>query len=90
MLGHFTTLDMKELKTKMRSTIHNNRLNHLIVLHVYQDEIDIIFWSVFSYILTEYGDLRSKFPYSIRMQGNTDQEKLRIWTLFTQWLIFAR
>ena len=24
-------------------------------------------------------------PYSVRMQENTDQKKLRIWTLFTQW-----
>ena len=23
-------------------------------------------------------------PYSVRMQENTDQKKLRIWTLFTQ------
>ena len=35
-------------------------------------------------IRTEYGDLRSKFPYSVRMQENADQKKLRIWTLFTQ------
>ena len=25
------------------------------------------------------------FPYSLRMRENTDQKKLRIWTLFTQW-----
>ena len=31
---------LKRLETKMRSTMNNNRLNHLIVLHVYQDEID--------------------------------------------------
>ena len=36
------------------------------------------FWSVFSCIRTEYGDL-------LRIQKNTDQKKLRIWTLFTQW-----
>ena len=24
------------------------------------------------------------FLYSVRIQGNTDQKKLRIWTLFTQ------
>ena len=24
-------------------------------------------------------------PYSVRIQENTDQKKLRIWTLFTQW-----
>ena len=39
--------------------------------------------SVFSCIRTEYGDLRSKSPYSVRIQKNTDQKKLRIWTFFT-------
>ena len=33
------------------------------------------FWSVFSRIWTEYGDLRS-------IQENTDHKKFRIWTLF--------
>ena len=28
------------LKTKMRSTMHNNHLNNLMVLKVYQDKID--------------------------------------------------
>ena len=40
------------------------------------------FLSVFSCILTEYGDLRSKSPYPVRIQGNADQKN--IWTLFTQ------
>ena len=35
-------------------------------------------------IWSEYGDLRSKYPHSDRIQENTDQEKLRIWTFFTQ------
>ena len=43
------------------------------------------FWSVFSRIWTEYGDLLHKFPYSVRMRENTDQKKLHIWTLFKQW-----
>ena len=43
------------------------------------------FWSVFSRIWIEYGDLLHKPPYSVRMRENTDQKKLRIWTLFTQW-----
>ena len=42
------------------------------------------FWSVFLCIGTEYGDLPCKSPYSVRIQENTDQKKLRIWTLFTQ------
>ena len=36
------------------------------------------FWSVSSRILRIS-------PYSVRMWENTDQKKLRIWTLFTQW-----
>ena len=42
------------------------------------------FWSVFSRIQTEYGEIRSISPYSVRMRANTEQKKLRIWTLFTQ------
>ena len=47
---------------------------------------EFFFLSVFSCTRTEYGDLRSKFPYSVRIQENTDQKKHRIWTLFTQLL----
>ena len=52
-------------------------------------------WSVFSCIQSEYRKIRtkkklriwalSKSPYSVRIQENTDQTKIRIWTLFTQW-----
>ena len=45
-------------------------------------QIRSFFWSVFSCIRIEYGDLQS--PYSDRIQENTDQKKLRIWTLFTK------
>ena len=48
-------------------------------------EIPRFFCSVFSRILTEYGDLFRKSPYSVRMRENTGQKKLRIWTLFTYW-----
>ena len=47
-------------------------------------QIPIFFWSAFSYIRTEYGDLWSKSPYSVRIQENKDQKKLCVWTLFTQ------
>ena len=40
-------------------------------------------WSVFSCIRTEYVDLRSKSPYSVRIKENQDQRKLSIWALFT-------
>ena len=32
-----------------------------------------LFWSVFSRILTEYGDIRSISQYSVQMRENTDQ-----------------
>ena len=32
-----------------------------------------LFWSVFYRIWTEYGDMWSISPYSVRMQENTDQ-----------------
>ena len=31
-------------------------------------------------------DLQSKYPYSVQVQENADQEKLRIWTFVMQWL----
>ena len=48
-------------------------------------QIRSFFWSVFSRIWTENEDLRSNSQYSVRIRDNTDQKKLRIWTLFTQW-----
>ena len=49
-------------------------------------QIRSFFWSVFSRIRTEYGEKRSISPYSVRIRENSDQEKHRIWTLFTQWI----
>ena len=43
-------------------------------------QIRSFFWSIFSCIRTEYE--------SVRIQENTDQKKLRIWTLFTQCKFF--
>ena len=43
-------------------------------------QIRSLFWSVFSCIRTEYGEIFEKYP-------NTDQKKLCIWTLFTQWIL---
>ena len=51
-------------------------------------QIRSFFWSVFSCIRTEYGYLRGKSWYSIQIQENTDQKKLRIWILLTQCPIF--
>ena len=46
-------------------------------------QIRSFFWSVFSRIRTEYEEILIS-PYLVRMQENTDQKKLRIWTLSTQ------
>ena len=53
-------------------------------------QIRSFFWSVFSHIRTEYGEIRSISPYSVQMRENTDQKKLRIWTLFTQCYFWDR
>ena len=34
-----------------------------------------VFWSIFSCILTEYGDFLRKSPHSVRMRENMDQKK---------------
>ena len=46
---------------------------------------EFFFWSVFSGIWTEYGEILRISPYSVRMRENMDQENFRIWTLFKQW-----
>ena len=54
-------------------------------------QIRSFFWSVFSCIRAEYGDLRCKSSYSVRIQENMGQRKFRIWTLSTRcksWQIF--
>ena len=48
-------------------------------------QIRSFFWSLFSHIRTEYGEIRSISPYSVRMRENTDQKKLCIWALFMKW-----
>ena len=41
------------------------------------------FWSVFSCIRTEYGDLRSKSPYSVQIQENFGPEKTSLFGHFS-------
>ena len=48
-------------------------------------QIRSFFWFICSHIRTEYKDLPRKVSYSVWIWENTDQKKLRIWTLFTQW-----
>ena len=62
------------------------RWNRLVSHCVKSVQIRSFFWSVFSRIRNEYREIRSISLYSVRMPENTDQKKLRIWTLFTQWV----
>ena len=45
----------------------------------------VYYFPAFSRIRTEYGEILRISPYSARMRENTDQKKLRTWTLLTQW-----
>ena len=64
-----------------------NREFFLVCIFLYSDWIRSA-WSVFSCIRTEFGDLLRQSLYSVRIQENTDQKKLRIWTFFMQCLAF--
>ena len=44
----------------------------LLIICIFK--IRSFFWSIFSCIWTEYGDLVRKSPYSVRIQENTDQK----------------
>ena len=61
---------------------YENVINHC-PKHV---QIRSFFWSVFSRFWTEYRYLLCKSLYSVQKWENTDQKKLRIWTLFMQWM----
>ena len=45
-------------------------------------QVRSFFWSIFSRIRTEYGDLLRQSPYSVQIRENPDQRKHRIRTLF--------
>ena len=47
-------------------------------------EIEFNFSADFKDVSTSIVDLLCKSPYSVRIQENMDQKKLRLWTLFTQ------
>ena len=66
------------------------RIFKLIFYCVKSFQIRSYFWSVSFCSRIEYGDLRSKSPYSIQIQENTDQKEIYIWTLFTQQLVQNR
>ena len=79
-------------KRLLLSDVFNVNLKHTqqrSIFHRYVKRVQILsfFWSVFSRIGTEYEEIWSISPYSIRMRKNTDQKKPRIWTLFTQYIV---
>ena len=45
-----------------------------------------IFWSVFSCIWTEYGEIICISPYLVRLRENTDQKNCEYGHFFTQWM----
>ena len=56
-------------------TLENTTAQIFLIVHCVKSiQIRSYFWSVFSFIWTEYGDLRSKSLYSVRIQEITDQK----------------
>ena len=66
--------------------IFENKKYSKLIFHYCVKNVQIrsFFWSVFPHIRTEYRDIFRISPYSVRIWQNTDQKKLRIWTLFMQ------
>ena len=73
------------------STLTLFATNTLLVLYFPQCVKNVLirrfFWYVFSRFRTEYGEIRSISPYSVRMRENTDQKKFCFLTLFMQCLL---
>ena len=55
------------------------------LFHKLHEKCPKFFSGSYSGILTEHGEIWSISPYSVRLRENTDQKKLRIWKLFTQY-----
>ena len=82
----FGKLDSKKFYIRRNNNKVDSIETRRIVIHCVKSvQKRSFFWSVFSCIRTENGDLLRKFPYSVQTQENADQKKLRFWTLFTQW-----
>ena len=70
------TLTKESRNLKLKQYIpFSVKLNASITEHCLKSvQIRSYFWSVFSCICIEYGDLLRKSPYSIQIQENTDQK----------------
>ena len=56
--------------------IHKKTTEALLGIHCVKSvQIWSFFWSVFSRICTEYGEIRSTSLYSVQMRKNTNQKK---------------
>ena len=72
LLGPFlNTLTYLQLRTKQVSPRYKTDLQHKLRERCPYSEF---FWSVFSYIRTEFGKIRSISPYSIQMLENTNTD----------------
>ena len=74
----------------MKGELESETVNYNTKHCVKSVQIWSFFWSVFSRIPTEYGEIRSISPYSVQMREDKDQKKLCIWTFFTQNLSTVR
>ena len=77
----WTTLTITS--NKINVNIKNNLYSIFTAWKVPNTELFLVL--IFPY-WSEYGDLGRKSPYSARIRENTDQKKLLIRALFTQWL----
>ena len=66
-----TSLEVMALLFQFKSIFQSIEKIFQVTLHE-KCPNEEFFWSIFSYIWTEYGDLLQKFPYSVRLQENTD------------------
>ena len=67
-------LDQRRFQNPVKHQWWNQKL-YLHCVKCFQ--IRSFFWSVFPRIRTEYGEIRSISPYSVRMRENTEQKKLQ-------------
>ena len=64
--------------------VHVHAFVQLLLTLCKNDPFLELFWSAFSRIRTEYGEIRSISQYSVPMRENMDQNNSRIGILFTQ------
>ena len=86
------------LSKKCCWTTFTEKITHMYLFHEESEALDKTYcvksiqirsfsWPVFSHIRTESREISRISPDSVRLRENTDQKKLRIWTLFTQWVL---